>query len=240
MLHSSQDVIEREKRAFFRTKGFMESYLEDANTYKDFLVWQSAHPRGNTRGNNPSNFKPANDFYDFGGATTDTHRLSNSRMMVNRHLTSRNSTGAAGSRTVQQSLSEPALLKGVVNPPVTRVLPSPRTLREDSTKKTLGDIESFERTHHHLSGIEDMTKEELVALIEKEGIEMPGERKYDPNTNTIHIKKLKKREYLEFVRQKLFSMDDNPMVKKGKKLGKNWCIVSIFKSRKVKVQRVAK
>ena len=136
-----RDVIGQSQRAFFRTKGFMESYLEDANTYRDFLVWQGAHPRGHTRGNNPSNFKPANDFYDLGGATTDTHRLSNSRMMVNRHLTSRNSTGAAGSRTMQQSMSEPVLMKRVVNPPVTRVLPSPRTLREDATKKTLRDIE---------------------------------------------------------------------------------------------------
>ena len=30
----------------------------------------------------------------------------------------------------------------------------------------------------------------------------------------------------------LFSLDDKPMVKKGKKLGKNWCIVSVYKSRK--------
>ena len=90
-----------------------------------------------------------------------------------------------------------------------------------------------------MSGIEDMTKEELIALIEKEGIELPGERKYDPNTNTISIKRLRKKEYLEFVRQKLFSMDDEPMVKKGKKLGKNWCVVSIFKSRKGGVRIVA-
>lgn len=91
----------------------MESYLEDANTYRDFLVWQASHPRGYTRGNNPSNFKPSNDFYDFGGDTKDTHRKSMSRLMVNRHLTSRNSTGASGSRSMKASLSEPVLMKKV-------------------------------------------------------------------------------------------------------------------------------
>jgi hypothetical protein len=69
-------------------------------------VWQASHPRGGTRANNPSNFKPANDWYDVGSEMTDTHRMSTSRLQVNRHLTSRNSTGRA-STSMSKSKSEP-------------------------------------------------------------------------------------------------------------------------------------
>ena len=174
-----KEVIAREKRAFFRTKGFMESYLEDANTYRDFLVWQASHPRGYTRGNNPSNFKPSNDFYDHGLGTTDTHRLSQSRLQVNRHLTSSKSSSRAmlQGRSLRSSQSEPVLMKKSINPPVTRVLPSPRSKTKAMAKQTLDDICKFERSYHHLSGIEDMTKEELIQLIKREGLEIPGPRK---------------------------------------------------------------
>ena len=51
------DALSETRSAFFRTKGSMESYLEEAHKGRDLLVWQAAHPRGYTRGNNPSNFK---------------------------------------------------------------------------------------------------------------------------------------------------------------------------------------
>ena len=160
---SHSAVLEKEKRAFFRSKGFMESYLEDANTYRDFLVWQMAHPRGHTRGNNPSNFKPATDFYEHGTETTDTFRLSQSRLQVNRHLTSCNATaGASGTRSLKSSQSEPVLMKKFSDPPVSRIQLSPRSHRAQVAKSTLDDLSAFERRHHHLSGVEDMTKEELM------------------------------------------------------------------------------
>jgi len=218
----------------------MESYLEDANTYKDFLVWQMAHARGQTRGNNPNNFKPANDFYEHGNETTDTYRLSQSRLQVNRHLTSRNTTaGVSGTRSLKSSQSTSVLLKKSVNPPVTRTHLSPRSRQAQISKSTLDDISAFERTHHHLSGIEDMTKEELIHLIQREGLKLPGEREYDADNNVIAIKRLKKKEYLAFIRQRLFSNDEQPMVKKGKKLGKNFCVISIFKSRRGSVRVAA-
>mmetsp|Transcript_4325 Transcript_4325/g.8722 ORF Transcript_4325/g.8722 Transcript_4325/m.8722 type:complete len:478 (+) Transcript_4325:162-1595(+) len=235
--HSS--VLDKEKRAFFRSKGFMESYLEDANTYRDFLVWQMAHPRGYTRGNNPSNFKPSNDFYEHGTETTDTYRLSQSRLQVNRHLTSRNTTAASGTRSLKSSQSAPVLMKKSVDPPVSRIQLSPRSQRALIKKSTSDDISAFERRHHHLSGVEDMTKEELIELIKREGMKIPGKREYDAETNTLEIKPLKKKEYLKFIRKELFSNDEKPMVRKGKKLGKNFCVVSIFKSRRGSVRIAA-
>ncbi|GMI49314.1 hypothetical protein TrCOL_g11623 [Triparma columacea] len=234
---SHSAVLEKEKRAFFRSKGFMESYLEDANTYRDFLVWQMAHPRGHTRGNNPSNFKPATDFYEHGTETTDTFRLSQSRLQVNRHLTSRNATaGASGTRSLKSSQSEPVLMKKFSDPPVSRIQLSPRSHRAQVAKSTLDDLSAFERRHHHLSGVEDMTKEELIELIKREGLKIPGPREYDAESNTLEIKRLKKKDYLKFIRKELFSTDEKPMVKKGKKLGKAFCVCSIFKSRQGSVR----
>ncbi len=231
-----RDTLEREHRAFYRTKGAMETYLEDAHSYRDFLVWQASHPRGNTRGNNPSNFKPANDFYDVGHKTTDTHRLSTSRLMVNRHLTSRNSSGTSG---VSRKHREPPLMVKDVDPPVTRVKHSPRTAREVAASETLSDISKFERTHHHLCEIENMTKEELIELIQREGMEIPGEEEYEQETGKIIKKRLKKRKYLEYVRQRLFQLDDKPVVQKGHRLGKQFCIVSIYRSLRGAVRVIA-
>ena len=127
----------------------------------------------------------------------------------------------------------------VVDPPVVRPVPSARERRRREAERTGGDISNFERAHHQLCEIENMTKEELIALIEREGMEPPGEVYFDAKTNSLKKERLKKVEYLEFVRQKLFSLDSPPIVKHGQKLGKSYCIVSIFKSLQGAVRVVA-
>ena len=76
----------------------------------------------------------------------------------------------------------------------------------------------------------------LIELIKREGLKIPGPREYDAESNTLEIKRLKKKDYLKFIRKELFSTDEKPMVKKGKKLGKAFCVCSIFKSRQGSVR----
>ena len=194
-----RDTLNMESKAFFRTKGALESYLEDAHSYRDFLVWQASHPRGNTRGNNPSNFKPKNDFYSKDGdSLVDTQRMSTSRLMKNRHVASQNSKASEAARArMKHSESEPVLLTKAIDPPVTRILPSPRSSKTIAMQNTQSEIAAFERRHHDLCCIENMTKAELLVLIEREGLELPGEEYYDKESGMMKKEKLKKSQYLE-------------------------------------------
>jgi len=241
------DALTNNCGAFFRTKGSMESYLEEAHKGRDLLVWQAAHPRGFTRGNNPSNFKPANDFYDIEntGATTETHLNSQSRLMVNRHLTSRNSRGGGGRGTLHSSnshsqASSDVLLVRNVNPNTTRIMPSPRTRVKMEANNTLRDIDRFEKKHHDRCEIEHMTKKELISMILDQGFELPGDTIWDADAQVNRKAKLKKSEYLTYARQKLFSMDSPPICQKGQKIGKkHFCIVSVHPGLRGSVRIIA-
>jgi hypothetical protein len=125
------------------------------------------------------------------------------------------------------------------DPPVERVKLSPRSRLEKDERETRDALSTFERNHHDRVEIEDMTKAELVAMIEREGLELPGETTFDVEKNVYVKERLKKRDYLEFIRQKLYSTDKPPSVKKGKKLGKNFCVVSIYKSLRGAVRIIA-
>jgi hypothetical protein len=112
-----------------------------------------------------------------------------------------------------------------------RVRLPPQARRDAEARRTLDDISSFEKSHHHLCEIENMTKPELIALAEREGFGVPGDVIFDAATNERKRVKLKKHHYLEYCRQKLFSLDSTPVVQRGQKLNaKTYCIVSIYKS----------
>ena len=233
-------TLTKEKRAFYHTKGEMESYLEDAHNYRDFLVWQPSHARGATRGNNPSNFKPKNDFYDNGGGeATDTQRLSTSRLMVNRHLSSRNSVGSISRAGSRASVNEDVIL----TKPIATSTTKPGLSKEEKLRLAAIDTESsikkFETNHHNLCSIENMTKVELIRLLESKGLDIPGEPEWDVKSNTYRKKRLKKAEYLVYARRELFKLETAPIVQRGQKIGKILAIVSIFKSLEGSVRVVA-
>jgi hypothetical protein len=222
-------TISESPTAFYRSKGSMEVYLEAAHGYRDFLVWQPAHPRGYTKGNNPSNFKPKNDFYDVGEEMVNTERISTSRLMVNRSINGRVTASGSGSRKSVAD-DEPVVLERVVDPGVSRIRLSPRSaLRAESTK-TMDDINSFEASHHNIVEMENMTKQELIDLIVKRGFEIPGEVTFDTVSNTYKKARLKKAKYLEFLRQNLYGNTSLPVVQRGHKIGSTFCVVSIYKS----------
>ena len=113
---------------------------------------------------------------------------------------------------------------------------SPRTKTRIEASSALADISKFEKNHHSLCEIENLTKKELIDLIQSEGFELPGKLIWDTSANINRKEKLKKNEYLAFVRQKLFSLDKPPVCQKVQKLGTHFCIVSIFPSLKGSVR----
>ena len=128
----------------------------------------------------------------------------------------------SGSKSMGSLMSEmePVLMKKQTDPPVTKLKLTPRAARREESSHTKNDLAAFERSHHDLVEIENMTKEELIGMITREGLEMPGAVTFDSEQNVYVKERLKKREYLEFIRQELYKTDVPAMCKKGKKLGK--------------------
>ena len=249
-----REALRTEGKAFYKTKGRMETYLEDAHNYRDFLVWQPSQARGNTRGNNPSNFKPANDYYDTtpsGGKEVGvgvTQGMSNGLMLKARHqrssqersgeLQQQSSATLNRSGSRQLSRAEANFLENEIK---TQAVATKKlhALKAAARQDALDDISAYERRHHASLEISDLTKLELIQLIEGEGIQCPGPVHFDTASGTYRRVGLKKKEYLEFVRRELFKLESVAVCKRGQKLGKTYCVVSIFKSLRGAVKVVA-
>ena len=77
---------------------------------------------------------------------------------------------------------------------------SPRTQTRIEASSALADISKFEKNHHSLCEIEYLTKKELIDLIQSEDFELPGKLIWDTSANINRKEKLKKNEYLAFVK----------------------------------------
>ena len=75
----------------------------------------------------------------------------------------------------------------------------------------------------------DFTKEELIELIEAEGLPVPGEMNWDSTKGAlVHV--VKKGVLVNFVKTSFFAAEPRPLVRVGKRLKvrQEYCVVDIF------------
>jgi hypothetical protein len=217
-----------ETKAFYKTKGQFETFLEDAHNYRDLLVWQSSAPRGSTADNKLGGaaFKPQTDWYDVKGMdVAETERHAEGRLLKDRHIESRGMTanttssasrGGGGSRQrLDDNLSRTKATKAqaMIDLKATNQL-------EIEQNHSVDEITKFETNHHSLLELNDMTKAEVIQLLLSSGIELPGAVMWDYDTNAYKREVLHKRDYVEYCRQQLFGCDAPPVCRRGQKLSK--------------------
>jgi len=80
---------------------------------------------------------------------------------------------------------------------------------------------------------QDWTKEELIELIQAEGLEVPGPNEWDQDAGVYRKRVEPKQVYVDFCKRQLFEAEPKPLVRMGKCLkGRDcYCLVDIFKVR---------
>jgi hypothetical protein len=99
-------------------------------------------------------------------------------------------------------------------------------------EETHDKLLEFERKQHQKMNFSDWTKQELIELIEAEGLEVPGEMLWDNDAGEMRKEVCRKQVYVDHCKRKLFEAEPKPLVRSGKRLRirDNYCIVDIFKA----------
>ena len=76
----------------------------------------------------------------------------------------------------------------------------------------------------------DWTKQELISLIENEGLEVPGDMVWDSESGSMKRQLCKKSVYVNFVKTSFFGSEPQQLVRVGKRLRVRevYCIVDLF------------
>ena len=76
----------------------------------------------------------------------------------------------------------------------------------------------------------DWTKQELISLIENEGLEVPGDMVWDSESGSMKRQLCKKNVYVNFVKTSFFGSEPQQLVRVGKRLRVRevYCIVDLF------------
>ena len=82
--------------------------------------------------------------------------------------------------------------------------------------ETADHITKFERKHHQLFDLKDMTKVELKGVINREGGEEPGKLVWDGKQCVFKKLPVKKEKYLDLAEKLLVEGDEKPVVQRGK------------------------
>ena len=243
-------AITAEPNAFYRRKGPLEEFLEQAHSHADMLVWQSAQLRDDAESPlNNLRFRPATDFYDTMPELGATSKLASSPLQHHRHRLERARSTKLGPGVSALNSAHAARAAELELMRASRVTSaSAPDLTDGGADGALGAIRTFERQHHQTLELNDFGKRELKQLIVTEGLEVPGKMNWDPKLGKLVKEDLPKRTYVDFIRRAMYERDQKPLVRRGKNLGPPkrggkrecvYCVVSLLKARKGGVRAIA-
>jgi len=218
-------VLSEDRKAFWRSKGELSEYLEMAHSQSDMLVWQRGQDRPDAPLSplNQLSSRPKTEVYDVPDwSMANTERSANSPLLTHRHRMASMKRSRSEIRHASRSRADR----------LTTASASHRSIREDSPQGTELELLRFERLHYQKVNLNDLTKDELIRLIQDSGLEVPGEMKWDPDRGQMVKERCKKEVYLDYCRKKFSEEEPQPMVRVGRKLRISGihCIVSIFKA----------
>ena len=244
-------TYKRNPQTFFRRKGELGAYLKQASAHADMLVWQRAQHRNDAE-LSPLNAmlrsnRPKTENYDVSDwSMARTERTATSPMIAHRHkLTFMKRTRDEIRDPTNDPTSEfygynerrrTARLGGGSSVSSLGSIGDTGLPLRSISQVDLGihrELLSFERTHHQKMRFEDFTKEELIELIEHDGLEVPGKMSWNTEAGEMRREICKKQVYVDFCKRKFFDAEPRPMARSGKKLGGDveiYVVISFFKA----------
>jgi len=228
-----QAELQKDPKSFFREKGDLGSYLEMAHSQSDMLVWQRGQHREDALLDplNDLHCRSQTEVYDVSEwSMANTERSSQSPMLTHRHKLAH--VRRVRSEILGSAGSSRGRRVGSSRPQTSAGAPRSHAVDQAERRATRNELLNFERSQHQKVNFQDWTKKELIELIEAEGLEVPGELKWDSDAGCMKKEQCKKHVYIDYCRRKFFEVDPQPMVKHVCKLGIAgiYCIISIFKA----------
>jgi hypothetical protein len=216
--------------SFHRRAGPCEHFLNSAVQSCDMLVWQTASNRSEPLPvvNTSLPCRPRSEWYDkrYGAQAPleTTARHSQSPKLKLRHQ-------MAQTRRLALEVADPRYVGTLQRPHTVAATASTRAARiTKEASQTHLKLLRFERSNHQKMNFTDFTKDELIELIELEGLPVPGEKKWDNRSGKMMRETCEKSVYVNYVKTSFFGAEPRPLVRVGKRLKvrEEYCIVDIF------------